>query len=587
MAIEKLPIFCYYDKQRFTQFGAMDCANWYNITVESAKDVRGMYPAMGRKHVDFLGINRLQFDAEPRVIFKSINYLYVVIGTRVFQIDRFYNQKFIGNVALVGHIWWSVLEVGNLVYIGLTDEVDVHIITEDGTTVTMGTVTDSNAPTIPQYIATFGNRFVVSQKDTPDYYLTQINLGLVPLDLTKVFTIPDGGAGFALFNRATGVIRQMAVLHGQLYIFTDFIADIWSNVATQITVAGVTREFPWKLNTSYNWDYGMADPFSLSVDFGRMTWLAKNSNGLVSFMTSFGQQPQDISSQAINVLLERSTSVDGLSPFLTNTSDGFLYQYENTVFYRVAAGKFLDFGVLDLEDSANAIEYNFETKTWHRLIELNGERNRIQKHVYFNNKHLVTVQGESTVYQMAGNIYYNELRTPETLPQAADAYTIYPMRYELTTKQLFLDGYAEFVDDYVQIDFVFGDQAFYKSGAPFSNTVYLVDEDSTPENPIFLVTEDGKFIIKEGTNYPTNADSHWNSLFKPHIELYISDDGGVTFLSADVRETWQLGQYQWMMRWNELGTSRNRCYKLVCVSPAPIVILGAVRSTRRVSGGAN
>ena len=41
------------------------------------------------------------------------------------------------------------------------------------------------------------------------------------------------------------------------------------------------------------------------------------------------------------------------------------------------------------------------------------------------------------------------------------------------------------------------------------------------------------------------------------------------------------------MRWNELGTSRNRCYKLVCVSGAPIVILGAVRNTRRASGGAN
>jgi len=86
---------------------------------------------------------------------------------------------------------------------------------------------------------------------------------------------------------------------------------------------------------------------------------------------------------------------------------------------------------------------------------------------------------------------------------------------------------------------------------------------------------------------PSFDDNHYCALFKPHIELYYSDDGGVTFLSADVREFSQLGQYQWIMRWNELGTSRNRCYKLICVSSAPIVILGGVRSTRRASGGAN
>ena len=35
--IKPLPIFCYYDVQRFTQFGSMDCANWYGIQVDSGK----------------------------------------------------------------------------------------------------------------------------------------------------------------------------------------------------------------------------------------------------------------------------------------------------------------------------------------------------------------------------------------------------------------------------------------------------------------------------------------------------------------------------------------------------------------------
>lgn len=586
--IEPLPIFCYYDKQRFTQFGAMDCANWYGIQVESGKKKQALYPAMGRQHVRFLNQNRLIFNAQPRVEYRSINFLYVVDGTTVYQFDRFYNRKVLPiNVALGTPIWFATLAVGTLVYNMMTDGNNIFVIKEDGSTVTAEVVTDPNAPGgtttggKPLYVAAFGNRFVVSVEGTPDFYLSTINLTGTA---NTYFTIN----GQALNGRASGVIGQLAVLHNQLYIMCDFTTDVWANIITQITVGGVTREFPWKLNSSYNFDFGIADPNSLSVGFGMMVWLAKNQEGLVSFMVSSGQKPEDMSSQAINVLLENSTHPDTLSPFLITEVDGFLYQYENTIFYRAAAGTFIGFGDLDIIDNANSIEYNFETKRWGRCIELNGERNRIQKHVYFNNQHLVIVQGDPAIYQMAGNIYHNEIRNVDQPDeQANDAFLKFPMRYELVTKQIFLDDYSEFVDEYVEIDFVFGNKTFYKSCAPYLDTTFIVGEGSTPENPIYVVTEDDKFIIAEGSNTPSFDDNHYCALFKPHLELYFSDDGGETFLPADLREFSPLGQYRWRMRWYELGCSRNRCYKLVCVSSAPIVILGGVRNTKRVSGGAN
>lgn len=588
--IEQLPIFCYYDKQRFTQFGAMDCANWYGIQVDSGKKQQALYPAMGRQHVRFLNQNKLVFNAEPRAEYKSINYLYVVDGTTVYQFDRFYNRKTLNiNVALGTPIWWATLAVGNIVYNMMTDERNIFVIKEDGSTVTAEVVTDPNAPGgsttggQPLYVASFGNRFVVSVSGTPDFYLSQINMNG---NAGTYFTDPVLSA--ALNARASGVIGQFAVLHNQLYIMCDFSTDVWANIITQITVANVTREFPWKINSSYNFDFGIADPHSLSVDFGMMVWLARNANGLVSFMMSNGQSPQDISSQAINVLLENSTHPNTISPFLNAEVDGFLYQYENSIFYRAGAGTFVGFGDLDIIDNANSIEYNFETGTWARVIELNGERNRIQKHVYFNSSHLVIVQGDPAIYQMAGNIYHNELINPDQPNhQADDAFLKFPMRYELVTQQLFLPDYSEFADDYVEIDFVFGNKTFYKSCAPFLNTVYMVTEESTEESPVYIVSEDDKFIVTEGSNTPTFDDNHYCALLKPHIELYYSDDGGETFLYADVREFSPLGAYRWRMRWYELGCSRNRCYKLVCVSSAPIVILGGVRNTRRVSGGAN
>lgn len=586
--IQQLPIFCYYDKQRFTQFGAMDCANWYGIQVESGKKQQALYPAMGRKHINFLNENRLIFNAQPRAEFKSINYLYVIDGATVYQYDRFYNRKTLSiNVALGTPLWFATLAVGTTIKNMLTDGERIYVITETGSAVTAEVVTDPNAPGgattggKPLYVAAFGNRFVVSVAGTPDYYLSTVNISGTS---STYFTIN----GSALNNRASGVINQFAVLHNQLYIMCDFSTDVWANIITQITVAGVTREFPWKINSSYNFDFGIADPNSLSVDFGMMVWLAKNSNGLVSFMMSNGQAPQDISSQAINVLLENSTHPDVLNPFQIQEVDGFLYQYENTIFYRAGAGTFLGFGDLDIVDNANSIEYNFETGKWGRVIELNGERNRIQKHIYFNNQHLVIVQGDPAIYEMAGNIYHNEIINPNrTSDQAPDAFLKFPMRYELVTQQIYLPDYSEFMDEYVEIDFVFGNKTFYKNYAPFLNTKFIVAENSTPISPIYVLSEDDKYIIAEGSNTPTFDDNHYNALFKPHIELYYSDDGGETFIQADVRPFSQLGEYRWRMRWYELGCSRNRCYKLVCVSSAPIVILGAVRNTKRVSGGAN
>ena len=588
--IEELPIFCYYDKQRFVQFGAMDCANWYGIKVDSGKNQQALYPAMGRRHINFLNQNRLIFGSEPRGQFKSINYLYVVDGATVYQYDRFYNRKTLPiTISLGGAVWFASLAVGNTVKCLLTDGQRIYMITETGMDVTAEVITDPNAPGgattggKPLYVAAFGNRFVVSMADTPDFYLSTVNLAG-----TANTCFSFGVPAVALNARASGVIKQFAVLHNQLYIMCDFTTDVWANIQTQITVGGVTREFPWKINSSYNFDFGIADPNSLSVDFGMMVWLAKNANGLVSFMMSNGQTPQDISSQAINVLLEDSANTFRENPFQNKVVNGFLYQYENTIFYRVSAGDFSDYGDLDILDNANAVEYNFEVGNWCRVIELNGERNRIQKHVYYNNKHLVSVQGDNALYEMAGNIYHNELRNnAQPNEQAENAFLKYPMRYELVTKQIFAPDYSEFIDDYVEIDFVFGNKTFYENNSPYLNTRFIVDERSTEDSPIYMLSEDDKFIITENSNSPTFDDIHYNQLFKPHLELYYSDDGGETFIQADVRPFSQLGQYRWRMRWYELGVSRNRCYKLVCVSSAPIVVLGAVRSTRRASGGAN
>lgn len=594
MAIEPLPIIGSYDKQRFTQFGPEDCANWYITKAESGKKKVSLYPTMGRHHVRSGELNRLIFNSEPRGLFRTVNFWYVVVNNSIFRIDNNYNQVEISSNSLQtlqGNVFFTYLVAVNITYAVWVDGQKMYVYREPDSA-SLGqfsTVTDPNAPPNPTFVATFGNRIVASNVNSSQFNLSQVFLGGAGFDPATCFTI----AGSPVFAQEVGIIRQFGVVNSTLYIFTDFNVGIWNETQSLLVPAGGSSAvtFPWKKNTSYDWNFGIADPMSLDVGFNRMTWVAQNKDGLFQVMTSQGQLPEKLSTKAIDVLFQKYSNAGPDNPFLDRNTAGFMYEYENTIFYRISAGDYDATEILDQLQGSNSLEASFDTGTWERCIEANGGRNRIQRHVFFNKKHFVTVDRDNTVYEMSGAFYDNEITNPlQPDSQALDAYISEPFRYERVTPIIVEEDYSEFITDYVEIDFVFGESTFINSNVPFSDTVFIIDE--VPDDkgqPIFVVSESDPnvYIIKEGTNNPDLNSQTYNKLFKPHIELYFSNDGGISYFLADVREFSQLGVYQWRMRWYQLGASRNRVYKLICVSPAPIVILGGVMDKRRASGGAN
>lgn len=596
--IEICPIIGNYNKQRFRQWSPEDAANWYLVTEQNTKKPYAMYPVLGRAHINYLGSNQLIFGSEPRGMFKTIKYAYVIVGNTIYRVDQNYQQVAITAsqplLTVSGEMYFAYLVVNAIVFACFVDTEKIYIYRED--TGAWGAVTDPNAPGNgtngkPGYIAQFGNRITVSVRDSSQFILSRINL-LQPngtFDLDKCFTNDTTPQVFA---REEGIIRQMGTLNNTLYIFTDYETGVWSNFPAVFSGTGVS--FPWKKSSTYNWNFGIANSTSLDINFGVMVFLARNYEGLLQFMMSTGGQPEPINNKAISTLLQQYTNLYGRNnPFLSRRSNGFLYQYEDVIFYRMSGGEFSDTQILDQEQSANSIEYNFETKEWHRCIEVNGNRNRVQLHLYFNDEHWVTLENDNTVYKMSGQYYYNEARNPaQDDPQAEDAYLAYPFRYERVTPIIFDDTYCEFETEFVQIDFVFGDSNLNYSTAQFDNTKFIVTEGSTPSLPIYIVAEQADsdnnpvFMITNDGNYPSLSDKIYNQVFNPNIMLYWSDDGGITYNSADNLEFAQMGVYQWRMRWYQLGTSRNRVYKLICVSPVPVVVLGGIMNIRRVSGGA-
>jgi hypothetical protein len=590
----EMPIIGYYDQQRFKQFNPSDCANWYLVDDELGKKKIAMYPTMGRRHIHLQDQNKLIFAAEPRAIFHSVNYSYIVVLDAIFRVDKFFNVLEISQgkvTTLDGDVFFDYLVTPSITFAAFVDGQNIYVYRED--TGAFDIQSGIGVPTKPKFIAAFGNRFVVSQAESSQFNLSEINLGGNSYLPTMSFNI----AGFAVFAQESGIIRQMAVLHNTLYIYTDFTTGVWSNNPSNFfSTGGVKTTFPLTNNKTYAWDFGMADPKTLSVGFSMLTWLAQNSEGIIQVMSSSGDKPKRISTRAIDILFQRNYRqgiVGALSPFLNGNANGFLYQWENTIFYRLSAGDYSGTGLLDQDQNANSIEYNFETDTWHRVIEKNGERNRIQQHTFFNNTHLVTVQGDKTVYEMSGQFYDNEVTNPDQPDsQATDAYIREPFRYERVTSIISFPDYGEFITPWVEIDFVWGENFTFFSESPFANAQFLIDEDAVGGEPVYLIDEDAVggepvYLIADEGNTPQINEATYNQLYKPHIELYWSDDGGISFFAADVLEFSQIGVYQWRMRWYQLGASRNRCYKLICVSSSPIVILGGIMVLERCSGGAS
>ncbi len=349
MPVTDLPIIGYYNQQRFKQFDPSDCANWYLVPDEIGKKKVAMYPTLGRRHINYLGANKLIFNTEPRAIYKSINFWYAIVADSIFRIDLNYNQVEITSGiklnTINGNIFSTFIVVSpstagsktGISFVCFADGENFYLYNE--TTNQFGIVTDPNLPVNPIYMATFGNRVVVSTLNSATFGLSEINLNYnsnFATMLTNCFSI----SGNAVFAQESGIIGQMGVLQNTLYILCDYTTGVWSNTPSSFTsVGGTVTQFPFKKNTTYDWDFGIADPNTLDIDFGMLTFLARNRSGLLQVMTSFGgAKPETISSKAIDVLLQRIINVNSNTPMSTLNADGFLYDYENTVFYRFSAG---------------------------------------------------------------------------------------------------------------------------------------------------------------------------------------------------------------------------------------------------------
>jgi hypothetical protein len=102
---------------------------------------------------------------------------------------------------------------------------------------------------------------------------------------------------------------------------------------------------------------------------------------------------------------------------------------------------------------------------------------------------------------------------------------------------------------------------------------YVITAGYTANSFRFSLTKEGTAVNTSGTHYGVHTIHSVDS--DPKIGLDWSDDGGHTWSSRYWISIGMIGQYTKRARWNRLGRSRERIFRVMFSDPVKFVMIGA------------
>ena len=78
----------------------------------------------------------------------------------------------------------------------------------------------------------------------------------------------------------------------------------------------------------------------------------------------------------------------------------------------------------------------------------------------------------------------------------------------------------------------------------------------------------GAGLVNDGVNTQSSIN--------PRVTLELSNDGGMTWTNPIYASMGKIGQYQHRARWQRLGTSRDRVFRVTVTEPVKVQMLSAM-----------
>lgn len=478
----------------------------------------------------------------------KLSRLICVVGNTVYLVDIFFDQNLEMSFDFSATIIGTLATIQGVVYISenntpqvaISDGVNIYIYDPFNVTSTFYIMTgDGASPSLkpinftPGYIDFHDTYFLIAAKNNTNFSpaanntwrLSSINpsTGFVFVDESAAGQSANTGLITTKPDNVQAVIRMPS--KGQMVmVLGNTVAEPWYDQGLQL--------FPYVRSTAYSIDYGCLNPATIAATDEIAVWLAANEKSGPIIMYTTGGIPEKITTDGIDYLFAQ----------LKNPSDsqGFILRQDGHLIY-----------VINFYTDNLSLMYDFNTQKFFHLSDENLNFFIANEIGFFNNQYYFLTNKNGNLYAF-DTIYttYNGAEIPRIR----------------TCKSI-----------------RFPDQSYR-----IANDIgFTIESGETPvqqeiDGPIFLITQDGKFIITQGNsiffvtqdnNYILTQDNKnivsqqtdptdFNFLIDqnnlvinilPRVDLSVSYDGGASFSSDFPYVLPSLGQRRNRLMWWQLG----------------------------------
>ena len=346
--------------QRSLPLDAQRTVNLYPISDPQGSDVSSLYGTPGKALFATAGTGPVRGGMGTLSDDRS----FVVSGSGLYEVLSNGTTTFRGSL---NGSSGTVTMADNGFQLAICDGDKVYILTYDTNAFTV--VTDTDLPSAAN-ITFVDGYFIVAQNSSGKFFISSLYDGLTwdALDFATAESSPDN---------LTAAVNFV----GQLGLFGHDTLEIWRNTGDS--------SFPFA-RISGSTPIGSVSPYTIINIDTSIFWVGNNPQGTGIVYRAQGFTPTRISTEAIEIILQRVAQPELLI--------GWTYQEDGHVFYVITGS--------DLETS---LVYDLSTQLWHERAYLNTNGNYEQDLgtccFYAFGKHLVGDRINGNIYYLSQDVY--------------------------------------------------------------------------------------------------------------------------------------------------------------------------------------
>jgi hypothetical protein len=439
----------------------------------------------------------------------KLNRLVSVVDEKVYLINIFFDQN------LAKTFDTQAIHIGTLqtddgvVYIAennkpqilFSDNVNLYIYDR---TLTPSFQTISTIDFTPGYID-FHDTYFLCAASQDNFYSPPANNTWRLSDSNDGTSWPDDAAHIGLLETKsdnTQAVVRVPSRGNLIVVMGETVTELWSDVGYQL--------FPYSRNNNYSVDYGCLNPATIAALDEFVVWLAQNEKTGPIIVYTNGGETKKITTDGIDYLFSQLTA--------PQDSQAFLYRQDGHLFYHI------NFYTDNL-----SLYYDFNTDKFYHACDENLNYFIANEVAFFNNQYYFLTKNN-------GNLYAFDTIFTTFDGNEAPRFRICK-NVRLPSQEYFIANDIGFTIETGQIPYQ----------QQIVSPIFLITQDSkfliTQGNNIFMQTQDGKFITSQDGNmfvYQQFDNTDFDFLIaqqseiinvQPRVDFSISIDGGESFSS--------------------------------------------------------